>query len=458
MPREIRLNAFDMNCVGHIQHGMWAHPRDRSTHYTDLDHWVSLAQTLERGLFDGLFLADILGVYDVFHDLPDASIRNAVQIPVNDPLLLVPAMAYATQHLGFGVTCNLTYEPPYTFARRMSTLDHLTKGRIGWNVVTGYLDSAARGMGLAQQPEHDSRYDVAEEYMQVVYQLWEGSWEDAAVLRDRAGRIYADPARIRRVKHDGRHYKVDAIHLSEPSPQRTPVLYQAGASARGREFAAAHAECIFVNGQFRHNVREIVSDIRARAKAFGRDPYDIKVFVGATVVVAPTDAEAQDKLAEYREYASSEGALAHYSASVGVDFSRYGPDEPIRFVSTNAMRSNLEAITVRSRDTEWTPRKLLADDGAGQSPGTHRRLALARGGRVAGVGGRGGRGRLQPLAHGHPRMRGGLRGPGGAGTTDARRDEAGLCARHAAPETVRRIGAAAGEPPGFSLPMVNFLP
>ena len=358
MPREIRLNAFDMNCVGHIQHGMWAHPRDRSMHYTDLDHWVSLAQTLERGLFDGLFLADILGVYDVFHDSPDASIRNAVQIPVNDPSLLVPVMAHATQHLGFGVTCNLTYEPPYTFARRMSTLDHLTKGRIGWNVVTGYLDSAARGMGLAEQPEHDSRYDVAEEYMDVVYQLWEASWEDSAVLHDRTARIYADPARIHRVRHQGQHYKVDAIHLSEPSPQRTPVLYQAGASERGRAFAAAHAECIFVNGQFRQNVRDIVADIRRQAKALGRDPHDIKVFVGATVVVAPTEAEAQDKLAEYREYASSEGALAHYSASVGVDLSRYGPDEPIRFVATNALRSNLEAITVRS-STEWTPRKLL---------------------------------------------------------------------------------------------------
>ena len=359
MPRQIRLNAFDMNCVGHIQHGMWAHPRDRSTHYTDLDHWVSLAQTLERGLFDGLFLADILGVYDVYRDSPDASIRNAVQIPVNDPSLLIPAMAYATQHLGFGVTCNLTYEPPYTFARRMSTLDHLTKGRIGWNIVTGYLDSAARGMGFAAQPEHDSRYDVAEEYMQVVYQLWEGSWEDGAVRRDRDARVFADPARIHRVQHEGRHYKVDAIHLSEPSPQRTPVLYQAGASERGREFAARHAECVFVNGQFKHNVRDIVSDIRARAKAFGRDPYDIKVFVGATVLVAPTDAEAADKLAEYRAYASSEGALAHYSASVGVDFSRYGPDEPIRFVKTNAVSSNLEAITVKSRDTEWTPRKLI---------------------------------------------------------------------------------------------------
>jgi FMN-dependent oxidoreductase (nitrilotriacetate monooxygenase family) len=359
MARPIRLNAFDMNCVGHIQHGMWAHPRDRSMHYTDLDHWVELARTLERGLFDGLFLADILGVYNVFQDSADASIRNAVQIPVNDPLLLIPAMAYATRNLGFGVTCNLTYEPPYTFARRMSTLDHLTKGRIGWNIVTGYLDSAARGMGLVQQPEHDSRYDVADEYMQVVYQLWEGSWEDGAVLRDRAGRVFADPTRVHRVKHEGQHYKIDAVHLSEPSPQRTPVLYQAGASARGRQFAAANAECVFVNGQFKHNVRDIVSDIRARARTVGRDPYDVMAFVGASVVVAPTDAEAQDKLAVYRQYASSEGALAHYSASVGVDFSRYGPDEPIRFVKTNAVSSNLEAITTRSRDTEWTLRKLL---------------------------------------------------------------------------------------------------
>jgi FMN-dependent oxidoreductase (nitrilotriacetate monooxygenase family) len=356
--RQIRLNAFDMNCVGHIQHGMWAHPRDRSTHYTDLEHWAALARTLERGLFDGLFLADILGVYDVYQGSPDASIRNAVQIPVNDPLLLIPAMAYVTQHLGFGVTCNLTYEPPYTFARRMSTLDHLTKGRIGWNIVTGYIDSAARGMGLTQQPEHDSRYDTAEEYMRVVYQLWEGSWEDGAVLRDRETRQFADPARIHRVTHEGRHFKLDAIHLAEPSPQRTPVLYQAGASQRGREFAAAHAECIFVNGQFKHTVRDIVADIRARARAFGRDPYDIKMFVGATVVVAPTEAEAHDKLEEYRAYASAEGLMAHYSASIGVDFSRYGPDEPIRFVKTNAISSNLEAITTRSRE-EWTPRKLL---------------------------------------------------------------------------------------------------
>ena len=134
-----------MNCVGHINHGLWTHPRDRSAHYTDLDYWADLAKTLERGKFDGIFLADIVGVYDVFGGGPDAALRESVQVPVNDPLLLVPAMAQVTRHLGFGVTANLTYEPPYLFARRMSTLDHLTKGRVGWNIVTGYLDSAARG-------------------------------------------------------------------------------------------------------------------------------------------------------------------------------------------------------------------------------------------------------------------------------------------------------------------------
>ena len=186
MTKEIRLNAFDMNCIGHIQHGMWTHPRDRSTAYNTIEYWQDLARLAERGKFDGIFLADIVGVYDVYRGDPAPSIIDAVQIPVNDPMMVVPIMAAVTEHIGFGVTANLTYEPPYLFARRMSTLDHLTRGRIGWNIVTGYLDSAARGMGLAAQPDHDGRYDVADEYMSVVYKLWEASWEDCAVLRDKA--------------------------------------------------------------------------------------------------------------------------------------------------------------------------------------------------------------------------------------------------------------------------------
>src|SRR3954453_18669325 len=188
MRKEIRLNAFAMNCVAHQSPGLWTHPRDRTADYNRLPYWTDLAKTLERGRFDGLFLADVLGVYDVFGGSPDAALRNATQTPVNDPLLLISAMAAVTEHLGFGVTCTLSYEPPYPLARRMSTLDHLTKGRIGWNIVTRYLTRAGAGMGLGGQPTHDQRYEIAEEYMQVVYRLWEGSWEDDAALRDRAGR------------------------------------------------------------------------------------------------------------------------------------------------------------------------------------------------------------------------------------------------------------------------------
>src|SRR5690348_2447159 len=144
MTKKIHLNAFDMNCVGHIQHGMWTHPRDRSTEYNTIQYWQDLARLAERGKFDGIFLADIVGVYDVYRGGPAPSILDAVQIPVNDPMMVVTVMAAVTEHIGFGVTANLTCEPPYLFARRMSTLDHLTGGRVGWNIVTGYLDSATR--------------------------------------------------------------------------------------------------------------------------------------------------------------------------------------------------------------------------------------------------------------------------------------------------------------------------
>jgi FMN-dependent oxidoreductase (nitrilotriacetate monooxygenase family) len=339
-PREIRFNAFDMACVGHIQQGMWRHPRDRSAEYLSLDYWMGLARLLEEGLFDGLFLADVLGIYDVHGGNGDAAIRNAVQVPLLDPMLLVPAMAAATRNLGFGVTCNLAWESPALLARRFSTLDHLTQGRIGWNIVTGYLDSAARAMGLDRQMAHDDRYDLADEYMEIVYRLWEESWAADAVKRDRAAGIYADPARVQRIRHEGRQYRLDAPHLVEPSPQRTPVLYQAGASDRGRGFAARHAECVFVNGGPKPHVAKLVADLRARAA-----PRPIRVFVGATLIIGRTRAEAEAKLAEYRQHASIEGALAHASASLGIDLARFGPDEELPDAGqSQAIRSNVEAL------------------------------------------------------------------------------------------------------------------
>ena len=354
MPKQIRLNAFDMNCVGHQSPGLWTHPRDRADSYNSLEYWVDLAATLERGRFDAIFLADVLGVYDVYRGSARTALENAVQVPVNDPLMVIPVMAYVTQHLGFGVTCALSYEHPYPFARRMSTLDHLTRGRIGWNIVTGYLDSAARGMGMAEQVGHDDRYEIAEDYMQAVYKLWEASWEDGAVLRDRRRRRFADPDRIHRIQHDGPHFKVDAIHLCEPSPQRTPVLYQAGASARGRQFAAQHAECVFINGPSKTVIGGIAADLRNRAAACGRDPADLVIFGMMTVITAPTTAGAEEKYHDYLRYVSEDGALALMSGWTGVDFAALPRDEPVRFTARNAMTSALEAFTTADPDREWT--------------------------------------------------------------------------------------------------------
>jgi FMN-dependent oxidoreductase (nitrilotriacetate monooxygenase family) len=314
---------------------------------------MGLARLLEEGLFDGLFLADVLGIYDVHGGNGDAAIRNAVQVPLIDPMLLVPAMAAATRHLGFGVTCNLAWESPALMARRFSTLDHLTKGRIGWNIVTGYLDSAARAMGLDRQMAHDDRYDLADEYMEILYRLWEESWAADAVKRDRAAGIYADPARVKRITHQGRQYRLDAPHLVEPSPQRTPVLYQAGASDRGRGFAAQHAECVFLNGGPKPHVAKLVADLRARAA-----PRPIRIFVGATLIIGRTRAEAEAKLAEYRKHASIEGALAHASASLGIDLARFALDDELPEAGqSQAIRSNVEAL--RAAAPRATKRALI---------------------------------------------------------------------------------------------------
>jgi len=353
--KKIILNAFNENCVGHINHGLWTHPRDRSRDYNTLGYWTELAQTLERGLFDGLFIADILGVYDIYQGTIDVTLREAVQLPINDPILLVSAMAAQTRHLGFGITVNALSEHPYLLARRFATLDQLTRGRFGWNIVTGYLDSAARAIGLDNQLLHDERYDRAEEALDVLYQLLEGSWEDDAVVYDKQRRIFADPAKVHPVHHKGRYYQVDGYHLGEPSPQRTPVLYQAGTSGRGQQFAARHAEAVFIGGTDRAAIRKTVQELRAQVAAAGRQPTDVKIILGISVVPGATEAEVRDKHADYLRYASPEAGLAHFSSSIGVDLGRYGLDEPIVLESTNAIQSSLRVI----QQLGGTRRKLL---------------------------------------------------------------------------------------------------
>ena len=192
--KPIRMNAFVMNTAGHQSPGLWRHPRDRSGEYNRLDHWTSIARTLDEGLFDAMFMADVFGVYDVYGGGPEAALTAGVQIPIGDPFVLVPAMAAVTEHLCFGVTGNISHEAPLSFARRMTTLDHLTGGRVGWNIVTGYLDSASKGHGQTRAA-HDDRYAIAEDFTDVVYKLWEASWAESRAPRWLQGGPQVAPGR-----------------------------------------------------------------------------------------------------------------------------------------------------------------------------------------------------------------------------------------------------------------------
>ncbi|MFP6681222.1 MAG: NtaA/DmoA family FMN-dependent monooxygenase, partial [Gammaproteobacteria bacterium] len=350
-PNRLLFNAFSMNCVSHIHHGLWGREDTRQLEYTSLDAWVDLAKTLEGAKFDSLFLADVVGVYDVYKGGPETSIREAMQIPVNDPTLLIPTMAHATEHLGFAYTGSVLAEHPFNFARRASTLDHLSNGRVAWNIVTSYLPSAARNLGFDDLPKHDDRYDRGDDYLEVLYKLWEASWEDGAVVRDLERGIYADPAKVHTIDHNGPYYTVPGPHLCEPSPQRTPLLFQAGSSDRGREFAARHAECVFILGTGRG---ELIADLRERATKHGRRPEDIKICLGVSLVIGGSEAEARAKANDLQQTLSLDGGLAHMSGHLGVDLGDVDPDRPISEFEFNGVLGFLKSFAAREPNKKLT--------------------------------------------------------------------------------------------------------
>ncbi|ENK5921261.1 5,10-methylene tetrahydromethanopterin reductase [Acinetobacter baumannii] len=340
--------------MAHQSPGLWRHPQDRSVEYKDLEYWTDLAQILERGFFDGIFIADVLGIYDVYHQSAEHALTGAVQVPVNDPLQIVPAMAAVTKHLGFGVTTSISFEHPYPFARRISTLDHLTKGRVGWNIVTSYLESGSKNLGLKTQVNHDNRYDIADEYLEVLYKLWEGSWEEGSVLRDRESGIFADHKKVHPIQHEGKYFTVPGIHICEPSPQRTPVLYQAGASSRGQKFASQNAECVFIAAPSKIATKKVVQGIRQKLVQEGRDPYSVKIYALLSIVTDETDAKAQAKFKEYQSYGSYDGALTLLSGWSGVDFSQYQPTDKVEYIQTNAIQSLLDSYVNADPERVWT--------------------------------------------------------------------------------------------------------
>ena len=331
--KRIGLGVFE---VGGPQVGgtiSWNHPRSRGSEWLDLRHWVEMAQLLDRAGFDFLFFAGGPFTYPaVGGEISEELVRAGMGSGI-DATYFVPSMAAAAERLGFVLTSVTGADHPLFTVRKFQSLDHLTGGRIGWNIVTGSSqDTHAAMMGHREMVAHDTRYAVAEEYVDLALRYWEGSWEDGGLVLDAEKGVFADPAKLHKVVHDGQHYRSSGWHTSPPGPQVTPTLFQAGTSETGREFAARYAECVFVQGSTVDLTARNVADIRRRAAAHGRDPAALKIFVGVTVVTAATEEEARRQREEFDALQTDELAAAYYAGNTGVDLSALDPDGTIEQV------------------------------------------------------------------------------------------------------------------------------
>src|SRR5690242_13070042 len=344
-------NKKKAHLLGFIQHGvnshatgMWRHPKDKvGWDFSRPEYWQHMARTMERGCFDAMFIADELAPYNNVDGKSDECVKWAVQCPVHEPSTIVPIITTATRHLGVGVTLSTAFEHPYSMCRRLSSLDHLSNGRVAWNIVSSYSRSEWDAYG-ATMTERTGRYDRLEEYMQVCYQLWD-SWEPGAIVADKISGVYADPSRIKVVHHEGKYYKCDGRHFCAPSPQGRPVLWQAGSSNQGRDFAAKHAEAIFAVHPNVDRMKQYADDLNTRmATKFNREPGSVKLIYGLQTVVAETRSEAREKHERIKAYIPPEGALAWISGHFGLDFSKYSPDEHVQNIEVPGIQGLFDSI------------------------------------------------------------------------------------------------------------------
>jgi FMN-dependent oxidoreductase (nitrilotriacetate monooxygenase family) len=334
----------------------WAAPEDnRLQALGNLKLWIEMAQTLERGLFDAIFFADTPGVFDRYMDRMDDAIRYGVCWPTMDPVSLLGAIAGATERLGLAATVSTGPHHPYSVVRQLSSLDYMSGGRVGWNIVTGHLRGEHRAYGLPELP-HDERYDRAEEYMGICYALWD-SVQDGAILADKAGGIFADPSKVKVLHHEGRYFNCSTVAPTLPSPQGRPVLFQAGSSGRGQQFAMKHADVVFAIQPNKPGMAKFMDDFRATARQLGRDPAPGVTF-GIQPIVGGTEEEAKRKLSNIVERMPLEGAISRLSGTMGVDFSGMELDQPLAEMQTQGSQGLMKAFSNIVGDRPLTLREV----------------------------------------------------------------------------------------------------
>ncbi len=359
MPNQMHLMQMFIHSLSTHTSMAWMDPADQQmAGLASFDYWQSLARTLERGCFDGVFFADVAAVHEQYRDSAESCIRYGVSWPNHDPMPLVAVMAAATRHLGFGVTLSTSGTTPYLAVRRISTLNYLSGGRVGWNIVTGINRGEHRANGL-EMLEHDERYDYADEYMDICYALWD-SVPPGAIRADRQSGEFADPAQVKTVSYQGKYLQTHAVGPVLPAPQGRPVLFQAGSSPRGLAFAVKHADVVFAIQPTVPGMRKFVDRVRATASSTGAP--DPKVFVGVQPIIASTEREARARAEELRDRPPLEAVLSRISGNTGVDFSRYNLDTPIAELAleTQSSRGMLEAISARDDGKPATLRDAAA--------------------------------------------------------------------------------------------------
>ncbi|MEE8466058.1 MAG: LLM class flavin-dependent oxidoreductase [Dehalococcoidia bacterium] len=352
------------NCSNYT--GSWRHP-DTDSSFMDLGFYQDIAATLERGKFHLAFIDDRLAMPSRYGDSFEEAVQNGVRVVKLDLVPIITAMGLATKNLGLGATYSTTYFSPFHVARLFASLDHFTKGRIAWNVVTSLNDSEAQNFGLQQHLEHDGRYDMADEFLQAVRELWD-SWEDGAVLLDKQSGKFADPEKVHRVDYSGEWFQVRGPLTVPRPPQGHPVLIQAGQSERGRQFAARWGELLFVIYPTPEACKAYRDDLRHRAKSVGRDPDSVRVAPAVYVVVDETPEKAQRKLEEIESLANQVDSLTLLSEVFNYDFSQHPVDEPLSdetLASMTGLRGFLDRVVELSGNKNPTVNDFIKSSGRG---------------------------------------------------------------------------------------------
>ena len=390
MPKPFHLGWFLQGSSVQAWNEPWTGSIGRDWRSPDL--FVDMARALERACFDYVLIEDSSYIGESWGASRDIYLRNALSVPRQDPSVVATILTQATQRIGIVPTFATFAYPPYLLARLVASLDQVSGGRIGWNAVTGSSDMAARNFGLDGLPEHDQRYDMADEYMQVVSGLW-SSWGPDAIVADEASGVFADPAHVHAIDFEGRYFKSRGPLNSGPPVQSRPVIAQAGGSPRGRQFASLHADTIVAAVKGVDGMRAYRDDLRARAAAQGRDPDGIKLLFLVAPILGETEEEAQAQKRRRAEWAVHriDQRLAHFSKITNIDFGALDLDKPVGELTTNGHQQSLAEFLKRAG--RRTLRETMADyDSTVQSVelvGTPDAVAAQMGEVMAAVGGDG---------------------------------------------------------------------